>query len=138
MLIMAKSMSCLKLSGTFISPSHLKRIHLFTKLFTKAIKAGLNYLTFAEWWDLENLRSDDFLKEEYKGKKMMSIAELAYIAYSKKLLEGEPLDSFGQQRVIDKEKIQSFLPKLDSLIEKTSRLSIPPIFQSKTPFGIRK
>lgn len=40
MLIMAKSMNCLKSSGTFISPSHLKRTLSFTRLFTKAIKTG--------------------------------------------------------------------------------------------------
>jgi hypothetical protein len=101
------------------------------KAFHKGYQSWSNYLTFAEWWDLENLRSDDFLKEEYKGKKMMSIAELAYIAYSKKLLEGEPLDSFGQQRVIDKEKIQSFLPKLDSLIEKHPDYQYPQYFKAK-------
>ncbi len=101
------------------------------KAFHKGYHNWSNYLIFADWWNLKNLRSEDFLNEEFNGKKMMSIAEQAYIAYSKKLLEGEPLDPFGQQRVIDKEKIQSFLPKLDSLIEKHPDYQYPPYFKAK-------
>ena len=101
------------------------------KAFHKGYQNWSNYLTFADWWNFDNLRSEDYLKEEFKGKKMMSIAEQAYIAYSKKLLEGEALDPFGQQRVIDKEKIQSFLPKLDSLIDKQPDYQYPPYFKAK-------
>ena len=101
------------------------------KAFHKGYQNWSNYLTFADWWNFDNLRSEDYLKEEFKDKKMMSIAEQAFIAYSKKLLEGEPLDPFGQQRVIDKEKIQSFLPKLDSLIDKHPDYQYPPYFKAK-------
>lgn len=101
------------------------------KAFHKGYQNWSNYLTFAEWWNFDNLRSEDYLIEEFKGKKMMSIAEQAYIAYSKKLLEGEALDPFGQQRVVDKEKIQSFLPKLDSLIDKYPVYQYPPYFKAK-------
>lgn len=101
------------------------------KAFHKGYQNWSNYLTFADWWNFDNLRSEDYLKEEFNGKKMMSIAEQAYIAYSKKLLEGEPLDPFGKQRVIDKEKIQSFLPKLDSLIDKHPDYQYPPYFKAK-------
>lgn len=101
------------------------------KAFHKGYQNWSSYLTFADWWNLENLRLEDFLKEEYNGKKMMSIAEQAYIAYSKKLLEGKSLDPYGQQRVIDKEKIQSFLPKLDGLIDKYPDYQYPPYFKAK-------
>ena len=101
------------------------------KAFHKGYQNWSSYLTFADWWNFDNLRSEDYLKEEFKGKKMMSIAEQAFIAYSKKLLEGEALDPFGQQRVIDKEKIQSFLPKLDSLIDKHPDYQYPPYFKAK-------
>ncbi|MCB0538954.1 MAG: hypothetical protein KDE33_15685, partial [Bacteroidetes bacterium] len=101
------------------------------KAFHKGYQNWSNFLTFADWWNFENLGSEDYLKEEFKGKKMMSIAEQAYIAYSKKLLEGEPLDPLGQQRVIDKEKIQSFLPKLDSLIDKHPDYQYPPFNKAK-------
>lgn len=101
------------------------------KAFHKGYQNWSNYLTFADWWNFDNLRSEDYLKDEFKDKKMMSIAEQAYIAYSKKLLEGESIDSFGQHRVIDKEKIQSFLPKLDSLIELYQDYQYPPYFKAK-------
>ncbi len=101
------------------------------KAFHKGYQNWSKYLEFADWWDLNNLRSEDYLKEEYNGEKIMSIAEQVYIAYSKKLLEGNPLDPLGQQRVIDKEKIQSFLTKLDSLIEKHPEYQYPPYFKAK-------
>ncbi|MBM3160145.1 MAG: hypothetical protein FJZ66_02330 [Bacteroidetes bacterium] len=106
----------------------------FSVLFSamhKGMKESNRYVEFADWWDLENLRSEDFLKEEYNSKKIMSIAEQAYITYAKKLLEGTPLDPFGQQKVIDKDKIQSFLPKLDYLIEKQPDYQYPPYFKAK-------
>lgn len=101
------------------------------KAFHKGYHTWSNYIAFADWWDLRNLRSEDYLKEEFNGKKMMSMAEQAYIAYSKKLLEGEPQDPFEQQRLVDKEKIESFLPKLDELIEKHPDYQYPPYFKAK-------
>ena len=101
------------------------------KAFHKGYQNWSGYLNFADWWNFENLRLEDFLKEKFNGKKMMSIAEQAYIAYSKKLLEGEPMDAFGQQRAIDKEKIQSFIPKLDDLTEKHPDYQYPPYFKAK-------
>jgi hypothetical protein len=101
------------------------------KAFLKCNQGWNNFIQFFEWWGLENLRPEDFLKEEYNGKKMMSIAEQAYIAYSKKLLEGESIDSFGQQRIIDKEKIKNFLPKLDEMIENHPDYQYPPYFKAK-------
>ena len=124
-------MSYLKLSETLISkPS--EAYSFIYKAFHKGYQNWSNYLTFADWWNFDNLRSEDYLKEEFKDKKMMSIAEQAYIAYSKKLLEGEALDPFGQQRAIDKEKIQSFLPKLDALIDKHPNYQYPPYFKAKS------
>ena len=101
------------------------------KAFHKGYQNWSGYLTFADWWNFDSLRSEDYIKEDFNGKKMMSIAEQAYIAYAKKLLEGTPLDPFGQQKVIDKDKIQSFLPKLDYLIEKHPDYQYPPYFKAK-------
>jgi hypothetical protein len=101
------------------------------KAFQKGYQNWSNYLAFADWWNIENFRPEDYLKEEFNGIRMTSIAEQAYIAYSKKLLDGEPLDAFGQLREIDKAKIQSFLPKLDVLIEKHPEFVYPPYFKAK-------
>lgn len=101
------------------------------KAFHKGYQNWSKYLDFADWWNFDNLHLDDYLKEEFNGKKIMSIAEQAYIAYSKKLLEGEMTDSFRHQRVIDNIRIQSFLPKLDSLIERHPEYQYPLYFKVK-------
>jgi hypothetical protein len=101
------------------------------KAYHKGYQNWSSYLNFADWWNFENLRSEDYIKEDFNGKKMMSIAEQAYIAYAKKLLEGTPIDPFGQQKVIDKDKIQLFLLKLDYLIEKHPDYQYPPYFKAK-------
>ena len=43
------------------------------KAFHKGYHNWSNYLSFADWWDFLFLRSEDYLKEEYNGKKIMSI-----------------------------------------------------------------
>lgn len=101
------------------------------KAFHKGYHNWLKYLEFADWWNFENFRSEDFLQEEFKDKKMMAIAEQAFIAYSKKLLEGEPIDSYGQERKIDREKIQAFLPSLNKVIETQPDYQYPPYFKAK-------
>ena len=81
------------------------------------------------------------------------MAEQAYIAYSKKLLEGEPEDlekiknsdsqlvkallELGgrldklQKRVINKSKVNEFLPKLNLIIEKHPEFQYPQYFKAK-------
>ncbi|OQA64363.1 MAG: hypothetical protein BWY38_03033 [Ignavibacteria bacterium ADurb.Bin266] len=101
------------------------------KAFHKAHQKWSKFLEFADWWGFENFRSEDYLKEEFKDKKIMSIAEQAYIAYAKKLLEGELIDPRSQERRIDKNKIQEFLPKLETIIEKHPDYQYPPYFKAK-------
>ena len=101
------------------------------KAFHKGYQNWSGYLKFADWWDFENIRSEDYLKEEFNGKRIMSIAEKAYIAYSKKLLEMDQFYSFGNQRLIDGERIRSFLPKLDSLISKYPDYQYLPFYKAK-------
>lgn len=108
------------------------------KAFHKAYLIWSRYLDFADWWSFENFRPEDYLNEEFNGRKMMSIAEQAYIAYSKKLLEDKPIDAFGQQSPIDKERIQAFLPKLDALIEKHPEYQYPPYFKAKLLLALGK
>lgn len=108
------------------------------KAFHKGYQNWSGYLTFADWWDFENFRSEDYLEDDFDGKKMMPLAEQAHIAYSKKLLEGEPLDPFGIKRVLDKEKIESFLPNLDILIKKYPDFQYPPYFKAKLLLALGK
>lgn len=101
------------------------------KAFHKGYKNWSKYLDFADWWDFENFRSEDYLPEQFNERKSMAIAEQAYIAYAKKLLEGEAVDQFGLQRKVDKERIQVFEPKLDTLIDKHPEYQYPPYFKAK-------
>jgi tetratricopeptide (TPR) repeat protein len=103
------------------------------KAFHKCYKNWSNYIPFAAWWGFENFSSQDFLSEEFKGKKIMSIVEQAYIAYSKKLLEGEAkeVDGFLLPKAIDKFKIKEHLPKLDTIIESHPEYQYPPYFKAK-------
>ncbi|MCR9155510.1 MAG: hypothetical protein NXI09_15505 [Bacteroidetes bacterium] len=101
------------------------------KAFHKGYQNWSKYLEFADWWNFENFRPEDYLKEEFKDKKIMSISEQAFIAYSKKLLEGDTVEPFGQQRAVDKEKIRTFLPQLDKIIDERPEYQYPPYFKAK-------
>jgi tetratricopeptide (TPR) repeat protein len=101
------------------------------KAFHKMHENWSAFLAFADWWNFDNFRSEDYIKDEFNGKKIMSIVEQSYIAYSKKLLDGEFCDPNSQHKVIDKEKIEAFLPKLDYVIEKYPDYQYPPYFKAK-------
>jgi len=104
---------------------------LLYKSFHKGYKNWSRYLEFADWWGLESFRPEDYLEETYNDKKIMALAEQAFIAYSKALLTGEPLDAFGAQRKISTEKIEEFLPKLEVVISKYKNYQYPIYFKAK-------
>lgn len=98
----------------------------------KAFHKGYNslqdprlYLKFADWWGFDNFRKEDYLKEEYNGRKIMSIAEKAYIAYPKKLLLQNPLPV---------DTIREFIPKLDVVGRKYPDFQYP--FYHKTKLSL--
>lgn len=101
------------------------------KSFHKCYQNWPNYAAFVDWWNLDNLRSEDYLKEKFEEREIMSLAEQAYIAYSKKLLEGIQNANSDQQRVVYKDKTNAFLPKLDSIITKHEEYLYPPYFKAK-------
>jgi hypothetical protein len=113
----------------FTKPS--ESYSLLYKAFHKGYQNWSRYIEFADWWDFNHLRAEDYLKEEFNGKKIMATAEQAYIAYCKKILEGVPMDSLGVQRIVDTEKLKIFLPKLDALIIKEPSYQYPPYFKAK-------
>jgi len=109
------------------------------KAFHKALKDSPEYVEFVTWWELENFLPEDFLKEKLEnGKEIMSIAEQAYIAYSKKLLDGDAkeIEGFILPKVIDKHKIKDFLPELDIIIEKYPEYQYPPYYKAKLLFAL--
>src|SRR5690554_5217278 len=111
---------------------------LLHKAFVKNHKNWSNYLSFADWWGFENFRSEDFQKEKFKGKQIMSLAEKAYIAYSKKLLEGEAMDAFGKDRKLDLDKTKAFIPELNSIIEKHQDYQYPTYYRSQLLLALGK
>ena len=92
------------------------------KAFHKGYQKWSRYIEFTDWWGIENFRSEDYLKETFKDKKLMSVAEQAYIAYSKKLLDSN---------TYDKEKILAFIPHLDKVIDEHPEYQYPPYYKAK-------
>ena len=110
------------------------------KAFHKGYKNWHNYLSFVDWWHFDNFREDDYKMEEFNGRSIMSIAEQAYIGYSKKLME--KLDSsnvgysgFEKYKSI-KEKISAFILNLDSIINDHPDYQYPQYFKVKLQLAI--
>jgi len=103
------------------------------KAFHKLYKTWSKYLDFANWWCFDNFDSQDFSEVEFKGRTSMSIVEQAYIAYSKKLLEGETINSNGVliYNSINREKITDFMLKLDAIIDNHPEYQYPPYYKAK-------
>lgn len=76
---------------------------------------------FIDWWNLNNLSRDDYTPYvTANGQKMMTLAERAYIAYSKALL-----------RLGDTGRMEKFLPKLDTLMKDHREMVYPGYFYGK-------
>lgn len=91
---------------------------LLIKAFQKSSHNWSRFIEFADWWGLENFSHADYQQEEYNNRQMPALADKVYSSYCKQLIEGEALDGFGAVRDVNKEKIESFLPQLDLIIDK--------------------
>ncbi|WP_296317644.1 tetratricopeptide repeat protein [Winogradskyella sp. UBA3174] len=109
---------------------------LLYKAFHKGYKNWSRFIEFADWWNFENFKKEDYDKTVYNDRETMALADQAYIAYSKKLLEGQPLDAFGAIREVDKDKIKLFMPKLDKIISDHPEYQYPPYFKAKLLLAI--
>lgn len=99
------------------------------KGFHKGLKEDSSYMDFIDWWGLENLSTQDFLKEKLaNGMEIMALAEQVYIAYAKHLLPKS--DIFGNT-TFDRQRIEEFLPKLETITEKYPHFQYPSYFQAK-------
>lgn len=109
--------------------------HLFATVFTQLKRIGvlpcvgasylldraLKYKTwtqlkdFIEWWDLDNLRQEDFdMVKTSTGKSIMSLAERVHNAYTKCLITTH-----------DEERIHDFIPRIESLIDNHPEMQYP-------------
>lgn len=99
------------------------------KALHKFLKDGDNYIQFADWWDFENFRDEDFQKDKLEnGREIMAIVEQAYIAYAKHLL---PKHNTDGKLIFDKEKALTCIEKLSLLEEKHPEYQYPPYFKAK-------
>jgi len=117
--------------ATKIHPTKLSETYsILFKLFHKIYKDNVfKYLEFANWWNFENFRTEDYAKEVLPdGKSVMSIVEQAHIAYSRHLL---PRQLPNGEIYFDKEKANLFLPMLDKIIESHPDYQYPPYFKAK-------
>jgi hypothetical protein len=101
------------------------------KAFHKCFKDSESYIKFADWWGFFNFRQEDYEKEEFGGKRNISVVERAYIAYSKQLLAGTSQDAFGMIRTPDQEKIKVFMPLLDRVIDEHTEYQYPLYYKVK-------
>lgn len=104
----------------------------FSVLFSalhKGMKESDRYLEFADWWDFENFRPEDYQKEKMSnGREIMAIAEQGYIAYSKHLLTKQ---NQGGDVSLYKAKAESFLPTLSKIVEDYPQMQYPAYFKAK-------
>lgn len=76
---------------------------------------------FLDWWNLDNLTREDYTPfVNQQGKKIMTLAERAFIANSKSLL-----------RLNDAGRIEEFLPKIDALMNQHPEMMYPGYFYGK-------
>lgn len=76
---------------------------------------------FFDWWNLDTLRAEDYIPFIMPdGKKVMTLAERAFIANSKALLKQSELG-----------RIEEFLPKLDCLMTNHPEMMYPGYFYGK-------
>jgi len=106
------------------------------KALHKGYKNWPNYREFADWWNFENFRPEDFLKEEFEGRKIMSIAEQAYIAYASKLLEDFSNPDIPLSREEQTVKINLFITQLDKINDSHPEFQYPQYFKAKLLLAI--
>lgn len=82
---------------------------------------------FVQWWDLKNLRAEDYQKREYNGEYYMSLAESTYNALCRCMFMDANTD-----------KIEAFLPDLDDTIASHSEYQYLPYYKAKLLFKIDK
>lgn len=97
--------------------------------FHKGFKDSDQYLSFADWWGLHNLRVEDFKKDTLpNGREIMALAEQAYIAYAKQLL---PKNTQFGDVIFDRAKVEAFMPQLDHVVESYPDFQYPAYFKAK-------
>lgn len=125
----SKLLNLIEISSSFAYTKPSEGYSFLFKAFHKALKVDSSYLNFANWWDFDNFREEDYKKDTLPdGKEVMAIAEQAYIAYAKRLL---PIQNPDGEVIFDKEKALAFIKKLSVLEERQPEYQYPAYFKAK-------
>lgn len=125
----AKLMLLIEISKSFEYTKPSEGYSFLFKAFHKALKIDDTYIQFADWWNFDNFREEDYQKETLpNGREMMSIVEQAYIAYAKHLL---PIQHPDGEIIFDREKAIAFIEKLTVLEEAHTDYQYPAYFKAK-------
>ncbi|MEO1449081.1 MAG: tetratricopeptide repeat protein, partial [Bacteroidota bacterium] len=96
---------------------------MMLRLALKVKEEFRNIRSFIEWWNLEDLPENEYEPFETKqGRKVMSLAERAYITYAKQLVDWSQEDYESALP-----KVQEFLPQFERLM-----LAHPEYHHTKT------
>lgn len=99
------------------------------RAFHKGMKGSYRYIEFADWWNFDNFKPENYQKDKLpNGKEVIALVEQAYIAYAKHLL---PNHSQPGEVVFDKIKAEAFLPKLIKIAEEYPTYQYPAYFHAK-------
>lgn len=117
---------------------HARPSEAHSVLLKAFLKYGQDWKHFGEfltWWDLNNLREEDYQEGETQDKKkMISLAERVLIAISKFYLKSEEYakKTLGISIIIDQTKeVNHLLGFMDKVIEKYPRLIYVPYYKGK-------
>lgn len=114
--------------------SHDKNYGILLGAFLKAknkTRQWSGMRAFIEWWNLNNIKDKDC--EPYtmdNGRKIMSTAEQAYIAYAKIMLTEVAEDK------ADIEEVKNYINCLGTVVEKHPDFQYPPYFMAKLLLAI--
>jgi len=115
------------LISTMPLPKPSEAYSFVLKAFQKSNKLWAHYTDFVEWWGIEHLMPKDYLPEEMQdGKKGMAFAEQVAIAYARRLAESP----------VNREKIEAFMPVLDTLAREHPEYQYPPYYKGKLLLAI--
>ena len=127
--ITGQASALLPLVGSMQLPVKTEGYSFLYKAFHKILKDSGNYIQFADWWNFENFRDEDYLKEKMpNGKELMSLVEQAYLAYAKHLL---PQQNPGEGLHFDEQKARLFLEQLDRINESHPEYTYTEFYKAK-------
>jgi len=109
---------------------------LLIKAFQKGGQNWSRFVEFVDWWGLENFNDADYQTEEYNNRQLPALADKVYGSYCKKLIEGVPVDSYGEITEVNTEKVQQFLPQLDDIIDKHPEYLYLPYYKAQMLMSI--